>query len=123
MDKSLEVLQARRNELFRRIENDQHQMKELDKQIEAIGNGPVSAAKWLNNNYTVEPNIGGFGPTDMFESFKAGEANDRKRTQPLIDAAKGFMKFAEPNKLLPYNKSEAYFVAMDQALKTLEENE
>jgi hypothetical protein len=56
--------------------------------LEPIVDGPVSAHDYRNyKSYGIPTTIGGMALL-VEEIFKAGETNDRKRTQPVIDAAK-----------------------------------
>ena len=89
-----------------------YEIHKLDKQIEAIENGPVSAEEWVNNHWKSPCAEGVLEYSDLATAFEAGEQNDRKRTQPLIDAAKNGL----------HNKF-GWWEEVEEALKTLEENE
>lgn len=111
----LENLKAKRKMLQSMVKVKELEIEKLDKQIEAIENGPVSVEDILDKYLSIIPNQH-FNSEfrDALHSFGTEcEQNDRKRTQPLIDFANEIS-----GKLNNY-----WLPKLEEALKTLEENE
>jgi hypothetical protein len=86
--------------------------------LELIKDGPISLREYLEPFINKEINPGkdpyclSCWVLGQKQGFLAGEANDRKRTQPLIDAIKEY-----------FIKDTGSYYQVKQALKTLEEDE
>lgn len=120
-------LEIRRGRLLADAKRISGYIAELDKQIEAIENGPVSVEALVESflanlnplskhKHALEINM---IHTDYLKYFaKECESNDRKRTQPLIDAVKEWLEAADKSSGIPFG-----YNILNHALSTLEENE
>ena len=115
-------LKTERQAKTRLIEMLSIDIAEIDKKIEAIENGPVSAKKWYEDKEKTEGVCTCCGSLMVgeIEIFKQGEQNDRKRTQPLIDAVKESLKTLDFLTDAPDSENTE---RIRKALKLLEENE
>jgi hypothetical protein len=87
--------------------------------LEPIVDGPVSADVWIGKDYKEEyRRANHYHYNDMKHAFKAGETNDRKRTQPVIDASKSVISYHKKTYDLCWSRQ---IEALQQALKKLEE--
>lgn len=118
MDK--EQLQAKRNMVSLQIDQLNCKLKELDKQIEAIESGPVSAKEAYNKAESERHDLLSTFNDDewFFEGFRRGEQNDRKRTRPLIDAVRKWIEAADESGIVQFGYNLLW-----HEFKTLEENE
>lgn len=100
------------------IEMLHQEIAEIDKQIYAIENEPLSTEDCILKVFSeIDPDSPNrewiFRWHNLLELARLCEQNDRKRTQPLIDAVKTYRVTGAV-----YDLEEMY-----KALKTLEENE
>ena len=135
----LENLKAKRKMLQSIVKAKELEIEKLGKQIQAIENGPVSAEEWVDKTYGVVEILAEYFKcfpikypppytylkSHMLTSYKAGEQNERKRTQPLIVRLKEiFMAAIGQLEVEGYDATAAEFeTEFEEALKTLEENE
>ena len=112
------MLKRKRDHIASRIELEKMRLAELDKQIETIENGTQDIEKirfdviW-RYPHSIEDQEIKISMHAIDELIKAGEKNDRKRTQPLIDAVKEYQKCS----------NGVTITGMFKALKTLGDHE